>query len=88
MKLVYHGVSVLSLYLERNTKNDLLFCMQLVASQAVGVRQNCLLYGLFFLMCRNAVVCLFKITRRISCADLLVIVFRRLNYAEGTSSAN
>lgn len=57
--------------------------MLLVASQAVGVRQNCLLYGLFLLMCRNAVVCLFKITRRITCADLLVIVFRRLNCSVG-----
>jgi len=56
--------------------------MLLVASQAVGVIQNSLLHGLF-LMCRNAVVCLFKITRRISCADLLVIVFRRLDCVVG-----
>jgi hypothetical protein len=48
IQLRYHGVSVLSFYSERNTENDLLLCMLLVSSQAVGVRQNCLLYGRFF----------------------------------------
>ena len=50
IKLVYYGVTVLSFYSKRNTKNDLLFCMLFVASQAVGVTQNCLLYLLTYSM--------------------------------------
>ena len=40
IKLLNLGVSVLSFYSERNTKNDLFVCMLLVASKAVGVSRT------------------------------------------------